>query len=348
MSLAQNVSTTALMTATGGGCAGADWVKEWARENLQQQLAQTASMAQDASSSFSPSGMIQATFLVWRGILMGQENANSNNMMTAKTTAKTAATKKGSSSAPHRAACRTLFVEVFCDVLQKEGILVEQEATRDTALGSRGVARSNGTTRVANVLGGRQQKPFSTSVSGKASVSQKRAIAPLPSQTSDRGSSVRPSPRPRHAWQRVFSAARTVPRHHHHRRPFRGGSHAGTTDDAYLFNLWLVHGLQLLQQVMAVTNHGKVNHGEVQRPSIFHRLHPELFLPPVHMTQWYVDTVDRRLEELLAVGGVQKTSDGGAATIGLDPGAKLMSMVALCQALKDEHQTQAVSAQRVH
>ena len=349
MSLVQTASATALPVASGATTrntdAATDWVKEWARENLQQQLVQT----QNNASSSSPSCMIQATFLVWRGILLDQEDAN-NKMM-----AKTTATQKDS-SAPHRAACRNLFVEVFCDVLQKEGILVEPVVARNTVSGSRRVARS------ANVHGGRQQKmSSSTSVSGKATVSQKRAITPPPSQTI-----VRVPPRPRHAWQRVFSAAHTAPRHH--RGQFRSGSHAATTKshDEYLFNLWLVHGLQLLQQVMAATNHGKFNqynahYGEdEQRPSIFHRLHPELFLPPVHMTQWYVDTVDRRLEQqqqqhrfnpVSALGGMQKTAENGVSHIGLDPGAKLMSMVALCQALKDEHQTQTVrrpQEQRVH
>lgn len=321
LSLAAKNNNTANNSATPSPRGSTNWVKEWVRETFQQLLhtVPTTTTATGATSSSSSSNttltnnhddasLIQATFLVWHGILLGSSHGTSATATGAapswqRSSSKSSATSR-SHSDPHRAACRGLFVEVFCDMLQQEGILPTAVAASTASV--------------------------SFSSKKDSSDSQKQLPTTRP-------------PRSRHAWQRIFSVAHTRHPHHHRRRHLSrtrttirtaNGQAAQGPPFYDLSNLWVVHGLQLLQQVRALpadtNNRHNRHHRDEPRSRILDPwLPPELFLPPLQVTQWYVDTVDRHLEQQQPLPH-HSTTPTTTTAIHLDPGSQLMSMIALC------------------
>jgi len=66
------------------------------------------------------------------------------------------------------------------------------------------------------------------------------------------------------------------------------------------------------------------------------RIPPESCLPPTDLVQWYVELMaDRQEREQKAILPLAGTSTAAPAPV-LDPGAKLMTMVVLYQALQNE------------
>lgn len=127
--------------------------------------------------------------------------------------------------------------------------------------------------------------------SDRALEEQACSFAKKPTETDNRATNCMPPSS--NEWQRLFSAP-----------------HCNLSERRRMLvcldkrlDVWLVHGLQLLQ---------KINNGLGQSV-----LPGKSFLPPSNWTQWYAQAADQRLMDPTSV---------------LDPGAKLMTMVTLYQA----------------
>ena len=299
-----------------------DWIRTWIYTNLKDLTVPTSTTTTQPSKE--DASLMSAAFLVWRGILLGGYNlaADPNNPndqgMAMADTKKPATGSTTSPSMDHQKLqiCRGLFLEAFCDILQTTKILEE------------------------GPLGDVQGTDPSDHPSGGP------------------------------AWKRLFS--------HRHRHPssYRPATPAQKElqkRQQHMLDLWVVHGLQLVEQVTAAPSsaahvvvepiyHHHHHHGPTTRSSqstisgvscssggpsisvpppppsmILHeRIPPESCLPPTDLVQWYVELMaDRQEREQKAIPPLAGTSTAAPAPV-LDPGAKLMTMVALYQALQNE------------
>ncbi|CAB9505966.1 expressed unknown protein [Seminavis robusta] len=118
------------------------------------------------------------------------------------------------------------------------------------------------------------------------------------------------------AWQRLFDEISK--NQHVHQSPLMAVNQS-----------WLVHGLQLVQKIAKEDRH----HSSRRTRSV----QPTAYLPPANLVSWYPVSTARR-ENVQGDGAsvASSSSSSMAPAAALGPGAQLMSMVALYQALKED------------
>jgi hypothetical protein len=298
------------------------WIAEWVRDNLLQQL-----LLQPIDTSQQS---MDAAFLVWHGILFGGFGSSASSSCPVASKEEPSNCSRAGNPTCY-AAFRSLFLRIVCDWMRELGIVWDLPGLSASSSPPSSSSSSSSSSKSKGPLLEQPEEESCKTISDEggtvdSELFHRNAKIPL-NLTND---NARKPARKKADWLRLFEMK---PNHHQGAGRFKnrggGGNHEALVDQ------WLVHCLQLLQKLARADkdDRSSMSNG----PMLSHPLHPESFLPPTDLVAWYLETATADILGTVPrpnkSATMEPTTHIGVTHPQVDPGAKLMTMVALYQAL---------------